>query len=69
MRENAENGFENTQIILVLSGNRFSYHGDGVYEIDHREEAHFDRLAADLKRGKCPTPWFTGGRVICLPEK
>ncbi|MDJ1631741.1 hypothetical protein QNN00_20850 [Bacillus velezensis] len=45
MRENAENGFENTQIILVLSGNRFSYHGDGVYEIDHREEAHFDRLA------------------------
>lgn len=55
MRENAENGFENTQIILVLSGNRFSYHGDGVYEIDHREEAHFDRLAADLKkRGQMP---------------
>ncbi|MEL4010204.1 type I polyketide synthase [Bacillus velezensis] len=55
MRENAENGFENTQIILVLSGNRFSYHGDGVYEIDHRKEAHFDRLAADLKkRGKMP---------------
>ncbi|QCT29649.1 SDR family NAD(P)-dependent oxidoreductase [Bacillus velezensis] len=50
-----ENGFENTQIILVLSGNRFSYHGDGVYEIDHREEAHFDRLAADLKkRGQMP---------------
>nr|MDH3076838.1 hypothetical protein [Bacillus velezensis] len=55
MRENAENGFENTQIILVLSGNRFSYHGDGVYEIDHREEAHFDRLRADLKkRGQMP---------------
>ncbi|WBL40655.1 SDR family NAD(P)-dependent oxidoreductase [Bacillus velezensis] len=55
MRENAENGFENTQIILVLSGNRFSYHGDGIYEIDHREEAHFDRLAADLKkRGQMP---------------
>ena len=54
MRENAENGFENTQIILVLSGNRFSYHGDGVYEIDHREEAHFDRLAADLKKGQMP---------------
>nr|WP_239587294.1 SDR family NAD(P)-dependent oxidoreductase [Bacillus velezensis] len=50
-----ENEFENTQIILVLSGNRFSYHGDGVYEIDHREEAHFDRLAADLKkRGQMP---------------
>ncbi|MDH2301623.1 type I polyketide synthase [Bacillus velezensis] len=55
MRENAENGFGNTQIILVLSGNRFSYHGDGVYEIDHREEAHFERLAADLKkRGQMP---------------
>ncbi|MDL5023097.1 type I polyketide synthase [Bacillus velezensis] len=55
MRENAENGFGNTQIILVLSGNRYSYHGDGVYEIDHREEAHFDRLAADLKkRGQMP---------------
>ncbi|MDR7907394.1 type I polyketide synthase [Bacillus velezensis] len=55
MRENAENGFGNTQIILVLSGNRFSYQGDGVYEIDHREEAHFDRLAADLKKkGQMP---------------
>ncbi|WP_367387378.1 SDR family NAD(P)-dependent oxidoreductase [Bacillus vallismortis] len=38
------------QIILVLSGDTFHYHGGGVYEIDHDEEAHFERLASELKQ-------------------